>query len=237
MFKKCTVTLVLLLLAQASWALGLRTFVAVPVAKGDWILRALNANNFDSKVNVQEFAAVYGLDNRNTFFVIQPTRLHPSGPNRTGDLNLLYRYTLFTNDRENGTTRLGVLAGGLIATSSNSNGGAQAGLVGTHFSGRNEIDADVIYKEGFGRSLNTTRYDLSWQYRIFPSEYPDDDLPSSWNTVLEYNGRWIETTHLVHQVTAGLQWVHPTWIIEGGLFKDINTPHNLGLITSFRLHI
>lgn len=224
-------------LTTSAFALGIRTFVAVPVAEGDWVFRALNINNFDARSNQMAFSGVYGFTNKHTIFITQPIRIHPRGANRTGDLSLLYRYTAYQSDRENGTLRLGLLGGGLIATSSNSDGGIQAGTVLTYFHNRSQIDTDVLYKLGLGISPDTARYDISWQYRIYPAKYDDDgDLKYSWNTVLEYNGRWAQSSNLVHQLTAGLQWVSSQLILEAGVVQDLNALHHTSLITSIRLH-
>ena len=55
--------------------------------------------------------------------------------------------------------------------------------------------------------------------------------------MLKYNGRWQQRMDLVHQVTLGLQWVHPHWVLEGGVIQDINASHDTQLIASTRLHI
>ena len=62
-------------------------------------------------------------------------------------------------------------------------------------------------------------------------------LSSFWNTVLEYNGRQKEGSHVKHQITAGLQWAHSPWIIEGGVFKVLNAPYDLSVITSIRFRM
>lgn len=110
----------------------------------------------------------------------------------------------------------------------------QAGLVYTIFKNRNEFDIDVLYQAGIHNRPNTGRFDISWQYRLSPSLLPDWGIASQFNTVAELNSRWQEGEDVSHQFTLGLQWVHPTWVIEGGVIQNINNNNELSLILSTR---
>jgi len=54
---------------------------------------------------------------------------------------------------------------------------------------------------------------------------------------MEYNGRYKEGNQLVHQATTGLQWVHPQWVLEGGISQNINASHDRLYLMSLRIHI
>jgi hypothetical protein len=161
----------------------------------------------------------------------------PSGSNRSGDISVLYRYTAWQKDFSEGTYRLGLLGGGLIPTNNASNGGAQGGAVATFYKGRHELDLDALWRQGFGKSPNRAQYDASYQFRLSPAEYPETGLTSQWNAVVEYNGRWQQTQQLIHQATLGLQWVHPSWVLEGGIVHDLNANHDNQLLLSVRYHL
>jgi len=94
----------------------------------------------------------------------------------------------------------------------------------------------VLYQAGLDQRKDSGRYDLSWQYRLAPAVYPDWGIATEWNSVLEFNGRWQENIKITHQVTAGLQWIHPSWVLEGGIVKDINNNHETHILISTRIH-
>jgi len=60
---------------------------------------------------------------------------------------------------------------------------------------------------GSGRHLGYRffRYDISWQYRLTPAEFPEWGLSSEWDLVLELGGRYRQIQSTVHQATGGLQ--------------------------------
>jgi len=132
---------------------------------------------------------------------------------------------------------LGLLGGALIATNKKSDGGGQLGGVATFYRGRHEVDFDGIWGQGFGRSPSRSQYDISYQFRLTPKVYPEIGLSPELYSVMEYNGRWLEGHPMVHQITLGLQWVHATWVLEGGIIQDINDPHDTRIIISTRIHI
>ncbi len=232
--KRIIQTIILTLITLNSFALGLRSMVAVPIAEGDFVFRMMNNSLNKPYMDALGFGLAYGLPNDGALFIGMPYRLTPAGPNRTGNVSALYRYIIKREDRKDGTFRVGLLGGGLIPSNNASDGGAQLGAVATYFKDRDQIDATLVGAAGFGKSRNTVRYDLSWQRRLAPLVFPEWGLPVSLQSVLEYNGRVMETSHLIHQVTAGLQMVTANVIIEGGVYKDLNKPSRTGVIVGFR---
>ena len=234
---KWILSIILLLFSISTVAMGLRSFVALPLEQGGMVFRLQNFGEFNNNQNVTIANFAYGLTGKQTLLFGMPYRIAPSGPNRSGDVSALYRYTAWQEDFADGTYRLGLLGGGLIPTNHSSDGGLQGGAVATFYQGRHELDFDGLWAQGFGQSPNRAQYDVSYQYRLFPSEYPDTGLGSQWNAVIEYNGRWQQSQTLIHQATVGLQWIHATWVLECGVIQDINVLHNTQLIISTRIHI
>ncbi len=230
------IILSLLLLTTQSFGMGLRSFVALPIEQGGMVFRLQNLESLDDNKNIAIANFAYGITGKQTLLFGMPYRLSPSGSNRSGDVSVLYRYTAWQKDFAEGTYRLGLLGGGLIPTNNTSDGGAQGGAVATFYKGRHELDFDALWGQGFGKSLNRAQYDASYQFRLSPAEYPESGLPSQWNAVIEYNGRWQQTQQLIHQATLGLQWVHPTWVLEGGIIHDLNAKHDNQLLLSIRYH-
>ena len=220
-----------------AFAMPIRSFVALPLEQGGMIFRLQDLETLNSNKNVAIANFAYGITGKQTLLFGIPYRLSPSGRNRSGDLSVLYRYTAWQKDFKDGTYRLGLLGGGLIPTTNASDGSAQGGAVATFYKGRHELDFDALWAEGFGKSPNRTQYDVSYQFRLSPAQYPDSGLVSQWNAVFEYNGRWQQNQQLIHQTTMGLQWVHETWVLEGGIIQDINGLHNTQFIISTRIHV
>ncbi len=225
-----------LLLPPAAIAMGLRSFVALPVEKGGTVLRAAGEHNADTNANQLALSAAYGLDSRQTLFVGGPYRLSSGSGQRMGDISLLYRSIVRQVDIALGTDRLGVLGGMVLPTDGNRDAAVQAGAVVTHFRGRNEVDMDVLYQQGLGSRKNAGRYDLSWQYRLRPPEYPTWGIPIQWYVVTELGGRWLQHERTVHQLTLGLQRVARRWVFEGGVTQDVNGSHNTRYLFSVRFH-
>ena len=227
--------------------MGLRSFVALPVEKDGAVIRFVYEHVKESDTaseNSERLIAnvAYGLSAKQTLLFGLPYRLSPSVRDRQGDVSVLYRHIVWQNDRFSGTDRLGLLAGVIAPTESDRNAAVQAGFVFTHFKNRNEIDVDVLYQAGMNDRKNSARYDVSWQFRLLPSERAEWGLTPELNSVLEFNGRWLEGNHwlegnrTVHQLTVGLQWIHQKWVLEGGIAKDISNGHESRYIMSTRFH-
>ena len=219
-----------------SYAMGLRSFVALPVEKGGIVVRLTVDYSQSGDTTSFISSAAYGLSAKQTLLLGIPYRLSPSGDNRQGDLSALYRHIIWQDDTFSGTTRLGILAGAIIPTEQDREVAFQAGFVWTTFEDRHEIDVDLLYQSGLSDRLDSGRYDISWQYRLSPAEHQDWGLNTELNTVLELNGRWLETQATRSQVTLGLQWIHPQWVIEGGIYKALNDQNELGYLLSTRFH-
>ncbi len=223
-------------LPVTSQAMGLRSFVALPVEKGGAVIRLSFEHTEDADTDILTTSTAYGINVRQTLLFGFPYRLSPAGDNRQGDLSLLYRHIIVQGDSLSGTNRLGLLGGVVIPTDDDRDLVIQAGFVFTHFKNRHEIDIDTLYQAGLDNRPDSGRYDLSWQYRLSPTEYPEWGISQEWYSVLELNGRWREGKPITHQVTAGLQWVHQAWVLEGGIAKDLNNENELRYLLNVRFH-
>ncbi len=228
--------LVWAILPPAAQAMGLRSFVALPVEKGGSVLRASVEHNDDTDITFSTFSAAYGISHRQTVLFGLPFRLSSGEGDRMGDVSALYRHIVHQADTAAGTDRLGLLGGVIIPTDSDRDEAVQAGAVFTRYRGRNEIDLDVLYQQGLGNRDNTARYDLSWQYRISPSEYPEWGIPTEWYVVTELGGRWSEAHSIIHQFTLGFQRVAKRWVFEGAVIQDLNDPDHTRFLFSVRFH-
>lgn len=228
--------LVINLYVQSIQAMGLRSLVALPVDKGGKVVRVQYLHNTDTNTDVLVTNVAYGLSGKQTLLFGLPYRLSPTGADRTGDLGVLYRRIIWQDDTTSGTRRLGLLGGAVIPTESDRDPRLQAGVVATFFEGRTEWDIDALWIQGLDAATNRARYDIAWQYRISPAEYPDWGIGQEWALDLELGGRWNEGSTMVHQATIGLQSIHRQWVFEAGLVQDLNGPNNMQLIFSTRLH-
>ncbi|HDN69330.1 MAG TPA: hypothetical protein ENG26_01985, partial [Gammaproteobacteria bacterium] len=112
----------------------------------------------------------------------------------------------------------------------------QAGAVATFYRQRHEWDLDALWIEGLGDARDRARYDIAWQYRLTPTEYPEWGIGSEWDLDLELGGRWERGNDMVHQATIGLQSIHKRWVLEGAVVKDLNGPGDTRFILSTRVH-
>ncbi|MBL4621241.1 MAG: hypothetical protein JKY89_02475 [Immundisolibacteraceae bacterium] len=236
--NKCVYPALLLLsgLATASHGMGLRSFVALPVETGGAVVRLTYQRQIATDTEQFVSSLGYGISSHQTLLLGLPYRLSPTGNNRQGDLSLLYRHIVWRADRRSGTDRLGLLAGALLPTETNRDSALQSGLVFTHFHNRHEIDIDLLYQSGQHNRANSGRYDLSWQYRLLPDQRPDWGIAREIWGVVEFNGRWQQGKTVTQQITAGLQWIHPKLVIEGGIVRDINRDHSWRYLLSTRFH-
>jgi len=226
----------LMLASPVAAAMGLRSFVALPLEQGGTVVRFLDAHNADNDINVLTTSLAYGISGKKTLFFALPYRLSSAGGQRLADLNLLYRHVVWQVDDEIGTSRLGLLGGVVLPTDNGRDAQLQAGAVATFFRRRHEWDMDVLWIEGLDNAPNSARYDVSWQYRLAPASYPGWSAITEWDGVLELNGSWSEGSSVVHQVTAGLQWIHRRWVLEGGVVQDLNGSQDTRFILSMRIH-
>ena len=217
--------------------MGLRSFVALPINKGGVVTRFVvdeipETNNDQMTTN---FA--YGIDGKQAFFIETPYRISSGGGDRLGDISLLYRDLVWQDINSSNPTRFGLLLGVVVPTDSDRDPKVSAGFVITHVNGRHEVDVDALWQQGIDDARNMLRYDLSWQYRIYPKEYPEWGLSSQVNTVFEMAGRGVEGNTVVQQITGGFQWVvNPRWVLEGGVIQDFNGPNDTNYILSTRFH-
>lgn len=216
--------------------MGLRSFVALPVEKGGAVIRVVGVHNTDLESDNLTVNLAYGMGPQHTLLFGLPYRLSPSGGDRVGDVSVLHRYIIRQNDRPEGTHRVGLLGGAIIPTDADRDGALQAGIVATVYRDRHEWDADLLYRTGLDDRFDSGLYDLSWQFRLTPVEYPDWGIDSAWNSVIELGGRWTEGANMIHQITLGLQWIQRRWVLEGGVVKEINENHQTQYLISLRTH-
>jgi len=231
-----SLALIAALITTTGWSMGLRSFVALPVDKGGTVLRFQGERNNDRDVNRLIASAAYGLSGNKTVLLGLPYRLSPGGGDRRGDLSVLYRPIVWQVDAPARTNRLGLLGGVIVPGDSNRDFALQGGAVATFYRGRYGWDLDFLYQAGLADRPDRARYDVSWQYRLTPAEYPDWGVGSEWDGVLELGGRYTEGRSVVHQATAGLQWIHQGWVLEGGVTRDLNGPRDTRFLVSVRIH-
>ena len=217
-------------------AMGLRSFVALPVNQGGLVLRFQYFRHTNTGREQAFVNAAWGLSGKDTLLLGLPYRVSPSGADRLGDFSVLYRRILWHEDSKFKTSRFALLAGTVLASDSKRDGALQLGWVATFYRDRNSFDIDALYRFGQGSRHDDGRYDVSWQYRLAPSQYPEWGFPGEWYSVLELNGRWREGGSIDHQLTAGFQRVHHNWVLEGGIIQTINNEHETHLIISTRHH-
>jgi len=231
-----SLTLASLFNVQSASSMGLRSFVALPVDLGGYVVRFSYEHLTGGDKDAFITSAAYGLTNDKTLLLGIPYNISSSDGDSFGDLSALYRYTILQDDFFSGTSRLALLGGAIVPSDNVRDPVVQAGFVYTFFENRHEFDVDALYQAGIDNRPDSGRYDISWQYRLSPSTYPDWGIESELNAVTELNGRWREGNKITHQVTIGLQLINPTWVIEGGIIKDINNDNELSIILSTRFH-
>jgi hypothetical protein len=52
----------------------------------------------------------------------------------------------------------------------------------------------------------------------------------------ELGGRYAEGSEMVHQLTVGALWVHPSWVLETGIIQDLNGPDTTSFLLGIRKH-
>lgn len=236
MFFKKVVLFSFLILPNFTYAMGLRSFVALPVEKGGSVVRFLSEYNDEPDILLLNSNLAYGIDHRQTLLFSMPYRLSPNGSDRLGDVSVLYRNIVYQKDQLDSTLRLGLLGGFIIPTDNDRDSAIPLGFVTTYYKGRNEIDVDALYQLGLSDRKDSARYDLSWQYRLAPVEYPDWGIESELNSVIEFRGTWREDKKTIHEATLGLQWINQSWVVEGGAVRDFNGLHETRFLLGIRFH-
>lgn len=244
-------------LAGIVQAAGINTNVALPVREGGFVyrvqLRFLSASDdptlLDREIDLFAIpnALVYGATARTTLFGILPyfsrsVDFTDAGLRQSddvdgfGDLRFLVRQTVHARDALQRTSRLGLLAGLEIPSGkeefSSHSTDYQLGAVYTLQDGRHELDADLIYKintEGRGRELgDELQYDLAYQVRVSPWEWPERGTPSQIYLVIEANGKTSRETRsdgaklddtggTIVFLSPGIQFVTRRVIYEGSI--------------------
>ena len=199
------------------YAAGINTNVALPVREGGFVYRTqvrfLSASDdptpLDRDVNVYAVpnVLVYGATARTTLFGILPyisrsVDFTAAGLRQTddtdgfGDLTFLLRQTVYVQDALQRTSRFALLAGleipsGKEEFSSHSTDFLLGGVY-TLQDGRHEFDTDLIYKiNTAGHDLergDELRYNVAYELRVSPWEWPERGTPSQIYLVMELNG-------------------------------------------------
>ncbi len=224
------------LLGQAAHAGGLRSLVALPLEPGGIVTRLQVVGSLSPDNKHVSGTVLYGLTTNQTLIFSVPYRDLELGDDGFGYVTGLYRRTVYQHDEPNATRRIAVIGGLRVPTDSDLDPQISAGLVTTIYRRRSEWDIDLVWMEGLGRSGNNARYDISWQYRLTPSEYPEWGTPTEWQSVVELGGRYAEGSEMVHQLTVGALWVHPSWVLEAGVIQDLNGPDVTSFLLGIRKH-
>ncbi len=224
--KTLVAGVVLIVLTLDANAMGIRSFVALPIEAGGAVVRFVDEHNGDTDANTLTSNLAYGISAKQTLFLGLPYRLSSGDGDRLGDLSLLYRHIVWQDDTMQGTSRLGLLGGVILSL----------GAVATFYRQRHEWDLDALWIEGLGDDNDRARYDIAWQYRLSPAEHAEWGIGSEWDLGLELGGRWEQGREMVHQATVGLQSIHKRWVVEGALVQDLNGPNNKRYILSARFH-
>ncbi len=247
-------------------AAGINTNVALPVREGGYVyrtqLRFLSASDdptsLDRDIDLYAIpnVLVYGATARTTIFGILPylsrsvdfttAGLRQSDDvNGFGDLRFLVRQTVYVRDALQRTSRLGLLAGLEIPSGkdefSSHSTDYQLGSVYTLQDGRHELDADLIYRintEGRGLELgDELQYNLAYEVRVSPWEWPERGTPSQIYLVIEANGKTSQETRsagaklndtggTIVFLSPGIQFVTRRVIYEGSIqipvVQDLN---------------
>lgn len=226
----------ILLMSSNVYAMGLRSFVALPVEKGGSLVRFAYEHEKDTNNKTLTTSAAYGLSSHQTLLLGMPYRLSNSESKRLTDVSILYRHIVWQKDSLLGTKRLALLSGAVIPSHNKRGSAVQAGFVYTYFRNKNEIDIDFLYQKALQDRLNQARYDISWQHRLYPINRPIWGFSTEINSVLELNARYKEGNKTTHQITLALQLINQAWVFEGGIAKDINNEKALIYIISARFH-
>ena len=224
------------LLGHAVHAGGLRSLVALPLEPGGIIARFQVVGSSRPDNLLVSGTLLYGLTTRQTLIINVPYRDLESGDDGFGYVTGLYRGIVYQHDEPNATRRIAVIAGVRVPTDSKLDAQISAGLVATTYKHRSEWDIDLVWMQGLRRGGNNARYDVSWQYRLTPSEYPEWGIPNEWQSVVELGGRYAEGSEMVHQLTVGALWVHPSWVLEAGVIQDLNGPDVRSFLLGIRKH-
>ncbi len=238
-------------------AAGINTNVALPVRQGGFVyrtqLRFLSVSDDPSPLNrdieayVVANVLIYGATSRTTLFGILPYIFESverdSGgireddrSNGFGDLTFLLRQTVYARDAVQRTSRLGLIGGLEIPVGSEDFSSHSTdfllGGVYTLQTGRHEFDSNLLYKVNTeARDLDLgeeLQYDLAYELRLFPWQWPERGTPSQLFAVIEVNGRSIErarsngierddTGGTIVFLSPGIQWVTQRVIYEASL--------------------
>ncbi len=234
-FERRHYALLALMWASGLAAGGIRSFVALPLEPGGRVVRSQLTYSTNPDVTILTTNLAWGLTPRQALLFAMPY-MSVEGHDDLGDLSAIYRHTVLQHDFREGTRRVAVLGGLRIPTDSERDIRPQLGAVLTLYRGRAEWDIDLLWTQGTGDSPDMGRYDVSWQYRLAPKQYPEWGIPAEWDFVAELGGRYIEGSETVHQATLGALWVHRRWVLETAVVRDLNGLKDTAGLIGIRAH-
>jgi len=229
-----------------------------------WLRATDDPTSLNREVNVVAIpnVLVYGATPNLALFAIFPYIFRnveltgPSGKridkndNGIGDLSLIARYTVYSRDYPSGTFRIAPLAGIKLPTGEDDlepittdSTDFQFGGVSTitwDF-GRNEVDADIIYRvnteaDNFEKGDGLV-YDLAYEFRVYPWTLPEVGAPDFVYLVAEANGIFSQKDNLhnntindsgghILYLSPGLQFATKRYILESSIqlpvVQDLN---------------
>jgi hypothetical protein len=214
--------LTILLIPASSWALAIRSFLTVPVAKGGYSAQMrysfsrFSDGPLSLNVNVVAPFFDYGITNRVALITLFPIVISdfnapPGGPvsssNEVGlaDIPLLMKVDVFKKHWPARNMGVSLISGLEIPSGDNpftSNSiDFPLGVVFTVQGTGNEVDLDFIYQINtvgngidHGDSIN---YDISYSRRLLPWTLPESgESPLVLQLALEINGNWVRQSSL-----------------------------------------
>lgn len=226
-----------LALTWPAQATGLRNIVALPVDRGGAVLRAVVEHNNDRDSTLARVGLALGLHARHTLLLGLPWRISDGPGPRTGDVSLLYRPTVLQKDFPAGTHRVAPLLGAFIPTDKARDERLQAGAVYTWYQNRGQFDVNALWFTGTGNAPDGGRYDIAFDWRLAPAQYPEWGRPMEWHGIVELGGRYQAGNAVQHQLTVGGRLVFSRVMFEAGVIQGLNEPgDDTSLLVSSRVH-
>lgn len=233
---RTTGALLIVLLSLPVHATGVRSFVALPVEDDGRVVRALAEYEDDQALSTLGLSAAYGITASDTLLFGLPLRLLPGGPDMQGPFSVLYRRTLWRRDVPEGTSRFASLIGLTVPIDGGSAAQFQVGGVYTFYRGRTQWDIDALWRPARSETPATGRFDIAWDYRLSPAEYPEWEPVGEWHLIVELTGRYAEGTRTRHRLLAAGRYTRRSWLIEFGVDRGIDGD-GLGVLFGFRQHL
>jgi hypothetical protein len=224
------------LLSMPAQATGVRSFVALPVEDGGVVVRALGGFQDDRALTTLGLSGAYGITAKDTLLVGLPLRSLAAGPDMHGPTSVLYRRTLWQRDAPEGTSRFASLVGLTVPVEGGQASQIQVGGVYTYYRDRTQWDVDAIWRPERSGMPASGRYDIAWDFRLSPAEYPDWAPVGEWHLIAELNGRYVEGIGTDNRLLAAGRYTRRSWLLEFGVDHGIGGG-GWGALLGFRRHL